>query len=304
MELPALINALQIPKYHLLGHSWGTIVAQKYVIDFSQIFRVSDSNVTADQVSQPQSLILSGPLSDAQLYINAQWDPEVGTVGRSPVFVQKRIHELENARMYNSEEYKMIVDVLTTRFTYRTAPPPDCVSESFASLNTEVYVALQGASEFTVGGALGVFNCTGELGKVRMPTLLTAGEHDTMRPPVLDVIETAIKRTRRVTFKGAAHLSMVDTPGEMNDVVATFLGDVENGWDDGNVGRAVLNSEENAGVMKVVSSRGDGVGGALQQERQWLTLLSFLSVVGSALVAVVWMTNTYGRNVPQLHKYF
>lgn len=64
IDLPSLINALQIPKHHLLGHSWRTIVAHKYVIAFPLFFRASDSTVREGDISQPQSLVLSGPLSD------------------------------------------------------------------------------------------------------------------------------------------------------------------------------------------------------------------------------------------------
>ena len=61
-ELQAVADALVgSGSFHLLGSSWGTVVAQEYAL----------------QTPPPQqlaSLVLSGPLSDGQLYIDSQWD--------------------------------------------------------------------------------------------------------------------------------------------------------------------------------------------------------------------------------------
>jgi pimeloyl-ACP methyl ester carboxylesterase len=69
-------------RFHLLGSSWGTVVAQEYALQ-------------TPPPSQLAGLLLSGPLSDGQLYINSQWDEIEGGLGTLPYFTQQRIRALE-----------------------------------------------------------------------------------------------------------------------------------------------------------------------------------------------------------------
>lgn len=209
-ELPALIDHWKLDKYHVLGHSWGTILAQLFTLN-------------AANTNGLQSLILSGPLSDAQSYVAAQWEANEGNLGSLPPFVQGRIKELEKDGAYDSEEYKAIDNVLTTYFTLRTAPAPDCFTSSASGLNEQIYVGMQGASEFTISGVLGDFNVTGRLHEINVPVLLTHGQFDTMRPSIVKKMEQQIKSSERVLFPHSGHVSMIDDAGLMNDVVADFV---------------------------------------------------------------------------------
>jgi hypothetical protein len=49
--------------------------------------------------------------------------------------------------------------VLTHHFTTRLVPYPDCFTDCFkpGQLNKEIYVGMQGASEFTLGGVSIIF---------------------------------------------------------------------------------------------------------------------------------------------------
>ncbi|CAE7699044.1 pip, partial [Symbiodinium necroappetens] len=73
-------------------------------------------------------------------------------------------------------------------FTTRTIPIPDCFSAAKPTSKTskEIYVGMQGASEFVFSGVLGHFNYTPQLPEIANPVLLTFGRYDTMRPPVID----------------------------------------------------------------------------------------------------------------------
>mmetsp|Transcript_12331 Transcript_12331/g.20531 ORF Transcript_12331/g.20531 Transcript_12331/m.20531 type:complete len:420 (-) Transcript_12331:606-1865(-) len=213
-ELPALIEHLSLDRYHILAHSWGTILAQLYLLN-------------AKNTSGLASLTLSGPLSDAKSYIDAQWDETEGNLGSLPPFVQHRIKKLEEKQRYDSAEYEALDEVLSTFFTLRTAPAPDCFAKSASGLNKEIYVGMQGASEFTLSGVLGELNVTGRLHEMEVPVLLTHGEFDTMRPSIVKTMQGQIKLAERKMFPHSGHVSMIDDAGLMNDVVADFLERVE-----------------------------------------------------------------------------
>jgi len=217
-ELPTLIDHWKLDKYHILGHSWGTMLSQLYALN-------------AKDISGLQSLILSGPISNAKEYINAQWEQqseEGNNLGSLPPFVQGRIRALEEEGAYNSAEYQAIEEVLTTFFTLRTAPAPECFTSAVEGLNEEVYVGMQGPSEFTLSGVLGDFDILDRLKEIEVPVLLTHGIYDTMRPSTVKTIEKKLKYAERVLLPHSGHVSMIDDTELMNDVVSDFLTRVEN----------------------------------------------------------------------------
>lgn len=170
IELPALIDHWKLQRYHILGHSWGTILAQLFAFYYANMntaYSTEEDEEAGHRYQQQQqtpsslqSLILAGPVSDAKSYIAAQWnanetnDDDNGNnnnLASLPPFIQKRLHSLEEQRAYDTPEYEAIDEVLTTFFTMRTAPPPDCFTESANGTNKDIYVGMQGASEFTIG---------------------------------------------------------------------------------------------------------------------------------------------------------
>ena len=217
-ELPRLIEHWNITKYHILGHSWGTMLAQ--------LFALNSANKLED--AELQSIILSGPLSDSKSYIEAQWDEREGNLGSLPPFVQKRIHSLEADSDYESEEYQTLNDVLTTFFTLRTAPAPDCFLEALDGVNKQIYDGMQGPSEFQMAGTLSDFNVTGRLHEIDVPVLLTAGKYDTMRPSIVKTMQQQMAFSESIEFPHSGHVSMIDDAGLMNDAIADFLKRVEN----------------------------------------------------------------------------
>ena len=147
-----------------------------------------------------------------------------------PPFVQRRLRALDAARDFGSAEYRALAKAMEARFTVRTYPPPDCYTRASGLMNDEIYVGIQGASEFTIGGVLAGWNITARLPALgALPTLLTAGRFDTMRPPVVDAMSDVLPRVWRALLPRSGHCSMIDDPKLMNDVVGEFLDAVERG---------------------------------------------------------------------------
>ena len=80
-----------------------------------------------------------------------------------PPFVQRRLRALDAARDFGSAEYRALAKAMEARFTVRTYPPPDCYTRASGLMNDEIYVGIQGASEFTIGGVLAGWNITARL---------------------------------------------------------------------------------------------------------------------------------------------
>ena len=130
---------------------------------------------------------------------------------------QQRIRALEaTPGGFKTEEYRLLNEVLEAAFTVRTYPAPDCFQRAAGLLNEEIYVGMQGASEFTIGGVLASWSVTAQLPRVRTPTLLTHGRFDTMRPPVLRAMAAALPKAI-TTLEPSTHslLGTGDRPGTL-----------------------------------------------------------------------------------------
>ena len=61
------------------------------------------------------------------------------------------------------------------KMTFRLIPVPDCAEKAFARTNQEIYVAINGASEFTMSGTLWDRDVTGKVDGNKYPTILIEG---------------------------------------------------------------------------------------------------------------------------------
>jgi pimeloyl-ACP methyl ester carboxylesterase len=86
-EVATLVEELGLAAtgYHLLGHSWGTVVAALHAATLPYGLR---------------SVVLAGGVANMTTYINAQWDPVEGNLGTLPPAMQDRLRQLEAAGDY------------------------------------------------------------------------------------------------------------------------------------------------------------------------------------------------------------
>ena len=74
------------------------------------------------------------------------------------------------------------------------------------------------------------FNTTPDLPSLEVPVLLTSGQFDTMRPPVVEAMYRSIPTVEWTVFPHSGHVSMIDDAKLMNDVVDHFLNRVEDSY--------------------------------------------------------------------------
>ena len=171
------------------------------------------------QPSGLRGLILSGALADGDVYIKTQWRDRISTM---PAFTQRLLRELEENGDYASKAYARLDAVLSTHFTSRQIPKLEGYREK--RNNLAIYAGMQGESEFTFGGVLKGWRIVERNASIVVPTLVLAGEYDTMsrecHQQVVDSIPTAWPL---VIIPNAAHCKELDEPQVVAAETAKFL---------------------------------------------------------------------------------
>ena len=157
-EVDVVRRALGLDRIHLLGQSWGGMLAMEYAL--TQPAGLESLTVA----SSPASMI--------------QWVEEANRLRRDlPADVQETMLKHEAAGTYDHPDYEAAVAVFNDRHVCRVVPNPEYVSRSFASIarNPEVYFTMNGPNEFHVIGTLKTWNIIPRLGEITVPTLVTSG---------------------------------------------------------------------------------------------------------------------------------
>jgi len=205
-ELTALLDELELAgRYHLLGQSWGGMLALEYAL------------------TQPHglcSMVLADSLASIQLWI----DEANRLRSLLPADVQAVLAEHEAAGTTDSKGYKEAMMRFYERHVCRI-PFPDCLVRSFAQLEGDptVYHTMWGPSEFCVAGTLTDWDTTGRLGEISVPTLVISGEHDEATPAVVRPLVDGLSDARWELIEGASHTPHLEQPEHYLDLVESFF---------------------------------------------------------------------------------
>jgi len=208
-ELEALRAHLGYERVHLVGHSWGTILAFEY-------YRAHPEHVA--------SLTLESPALDIPT-----WERNARRmVGTLPDSMQRaiRVHEADGT--FDAPEYQAAVGEFMQRFVMRRPVQAD-LDSLMSTVNADLYNYMQGPSEFTITGTLKRYNVAPLLGSVRVPTLYTVGEYDEAGPPTVRHFAELTPGARVVVIPGAAHLTQWDAPEANVAALRDFLRSVDAG---------------------------------------------------------------------------
>lgn len=206
-ELDSLRSALGYDKFHLLGHSWGTILGLEY-------YRAHPEHV------------VSLTLGSAALDIPA-WERNarrlVKTLSDS---AQRAIAVREAEQKFDAPDYQHALEEFYGKYVWRHPVQAD-LDSTFQTVNEAIYGYMQGPSEFTITGTLKTYNSTPFLKNVKVPTLFTVGEFDEANPPTIRKHAAMTPGARIEVIPGSAHITTWDNPEAMLSAVRRFLASVD-----------------------------------------------------------------------------
>jgi proline iminopeptidase len=208
-ELQALIQQLQLDKYHILGQSFGAMVAADLVL-----------------YTQPKglvSLIFAGPCLSTPLWVE---DSRI-LLATLPEDVQEVIYWHEENGIYDTPEYEAAMMVFYQNFLCRMDPWPEPLWQTLEYLNPDIYHYMWGPSEFTVTGNLKDYDVTPDLHKIEIPSLITCGKYDECRPETAKYYQSLMPNAKLKIFNKGGHECHLEQPEQYNRTISKFLSKVE-----------------------------------------------------------------------------
>ena len=208
-ELQTLRDSLGLREVHLLGHSWGAMLAESYM---------------ATRPAGVRSLILASPL-----VTTAQWEHDADSLIKAlPDSTRAAIATHEANHTTSAPEYVNAMKAYYALYYNRT-PPHDMAERDSgqAAVGEQVYEYMWGPSEFYATGTLKHFDATATLRGITVPTLFIAGEFDEATPSSTRSFSRLVPGSEFVMIPGSGHLTMHDNPAAMLAAVRTFLAQVE-----------------------------------------------------------------------------
>jgi proline-specific peptidase len=207
-EVAAVREALGLDHVHLLGHSWGGMLALE---------------VALTQPAGLESLVLSSTLSSARL-----WESEAQRLrAELPDDVRGVLEAHEASGTLDDPAYEGAVRAYFGRHLCRLDPWPEVVEEIMWTTREEVYNTMWGPNEMVPTGTLAGWDVTPRLAGIRVPTLVLCGRYDEATPHQAEVIASGILGAELTVFEESAHMTLIEEPERYVDVVRRFLRDVD-----------------------------------------------------------------------------
>lgn len=181
----------------ILGHSWGGILGIEYALKYQE---------------KMKALIISNMVPSIPDYI--KYANEVLAPKLDPI-VLKKIREYESAEDYTNTEYLSLIEEYyypkhVLRMPLDQWPSP--VTRSMAGLNYDIYLKMQGPSEFGVVGdaLLKDWDRKDDLKKLKIPVLTIGGKYDTMDPKQMEWMSSEVQNGSYLHCPNGSHWSMYD----------------------------------------------------------------------------------------------
>lgn len=207
-EVARMRDALGLDRVHLLGQSWGGMLALEYALT---------------PTAGLSSLILASTTASVPA-----WIAEANRLRADlPPEVQQVLLRHEAGETTDDPMYQDLMLTFYKRHVCRLAEWPDFVTRTHDRLRQEVYGTMWGPSEFHATGTLREWDVSDRLGEIEIPTLVTAGRYDEATPDLAEMLRRGIMNSEVVIFEQSAHMAHAEEPSRYRQVLQDFMSRVE-----------------------------------------------------------------------------
>lgn len=197
--------------FFVLGNSWGGILAMEYAFKYQQNLK---------------GLIVANMMASAPEY--GKYAEEVLSK-QMPPQVLNEIRDLEAKKDFANPRYmELLIPNFYNEHICRLKEWPEALNRSIKHANNDIYVLMQGPSEFGVSGRLVNWDIKNRLHEIAIPTLMIGAKYDTMDPLAMEEQSKMVKKGSYLFCPNGSHLSMWDDQQVFMNGVVTFIKNVDN----------------------------------------------------------------------------
>jgi proline-specific peptidase len=197
-EVDAVRRRLQLDRIHLLGTSWGGMLALEHVL-------AGGPGIV--------SLTLSSTLASIDEWVGEQ-KRLLRELGLEPVSADDPDHERVERLYFDAH-------------LYRGPKPRAELERMFAERNVDVYRAMQGPDEWTVTGALRGWDVRDRLNEIDVPTLVIRGRYDMSTGTIAATLVNGIRNAREVVLENSSHTPVLEETDVYLAAVDEFMREPE-----------------------------------------------------------------------------
>ena len=255
-ELTAVRDQLGLDRVHLLGQSWGGMLALEYLLTkpegvvsltlsnslactplwceearrlradlpagIQTAMRRFEDNLKPKPVRpKPGGKVKKG-MTEKQIDRTAKIMRHVATLMTKPT-VQTLAVRASAVPFLRKAAYQVVGMEFAVRHACRIQPFPMPALRTFAAMNRKVYETMWGPSEFFATGNLKDWDVTVRLGEIDVPTLLVSGRYDEATPKQQEIMRDAIAGAEWVLLEEGSHSTHLEEPERYRQALKDFL---------------------------------------------------------------------------------
>lgn len=209
-EVEQVRTALGLNKdnFYLLGQSWGGILAMQYALKYQDNLK---------------GLIITNMMASCPKY--GEYAQNVLSKQMDPAVLQE-VRDIEARGDFENPRYmELLIPNFYEKHLMRRplAEWPNAVNRAFSKINQQLYVLMQGPSEFGIAGKLANWDVSKELPSIKTPTLVIGASHDTMDPEYMKWMSTQFPNGEFLLCPNGSHLSQWDDQEHFFPGLIAFL---------------------------------------------------------------------------------
>ena len=194
--------------FYLLGHSWGGALAIEYALRHQEHLKglvISNMLPSIPAYNRYAETVLMPPMDQDALAEIQRLEAEGRTAEPRYEALLMEQHYVHHVLRMPAEQW------------------PEPVTRSFAHINPDIYVPMQGPSELGASGVLADWDRTADLPRIDVPALVISGAHDTMDPALMAEMADALPQGRLLHCPEGSHLAMYDDQRTYMEGLIAFL---------------------------------------------------------------------------------
>ncbi len=212
-DIEGIRKALGYDKINILGHSYGSVVAQLYAIKYGEHVK---HLIIADGFFSGKMWQENDDNSNHEIAENYPevWDSLMRMRKRGLISSDKPFYEI-----YNTVPYGFLYAYNPNNFLRSRDPKYP------HPFNTRLYYQLVGPDgDFVVGNDIAKFDVTNDLKNLKMPILIVAGRYDRVSvPKYAEMYKILCPQAKFIMFERSGHNPQVEQPEKEFPIITGFL---------------------------------------------------------------------------------